>query len=65
MTPHHHRRTASAVSTDAEIIRLIELWRSRGLKFSEISERLGEKGHRISSERARKLLAGGALKVRA
>lgn len=40
---------------DAEITRLIHLWRSRNLLYREISERLGEKGYRVSPDGARRI----------
>jgi len=60
----HYRRTTEAVSRESEILRLIELWRGRGLTYREISERLGEKGHKISESSARKLQCGGAVRIR-
>lgn len=57
-TPNHHRRTPSSIATEAEVMRLIELWRGRGLTWREVAERLNEKGHRFSEASARKFMQG-------
>lgn len=59
---HHHHRDAKSVEREMEALRLIELWRGRGLKWREVAERLGEKGYRISEASARKLASGGAVR---
>lgn len=59
---HHHTRDANAVDREIEALRLIELWRGRGLTWREVTERLNEKGYRISESSARKIWSGGAVR---
>lgn len=59
---HHHHREASAVDREIEALRLIDLWRGRGLTWREVTERLNEKGYRISESSARKIQGGGAVR---
>lgn len=59
---HHQRRPAEEVDREIEALRLITLWRSRGLLWREVAERLGEKGYKISESSARKIASGAAVK---
>lgn len=59
---HHQHRSAATVDREIEALRLIELWRGRGLTWREVTERLNEKGYRISESSARKIWSGGAVR---
>ena len=60
-TPHRHPRNPAIVARETEIIRLVTLWRSRGVEYADISERLAEKGFTVPAARARKIMQGQSV----